>query len=150
MREPVYVDEVVEESARALRVTARDRGIGISVGGDTEVHVRRRPSAAAPDGDKPARQRRTACPARWSGLGDRVISKGARRPSASRTTVRVSPEHERERIFERFVRLSSDYAGAGLGLPIAQWIAEAHGGELVLESGGPGGTVFAVMFPRAT
>jgi two-component system OmpR family sensor kinase len=47
------------------------------------------------------------------------------------------PEADRERIFERFVRLedarprSRPESGSGLGLAIARGIAEAHGGSLV-------------------
>lgn len=44
------------------------------------------------------------------------------------------PRDQRERIFERLVRLddarSRDHGGAGLGLPIARALARAHGGEL--------------------
>ena len=44
------------------------------------------------------------------------------------------PEDERERIFERLVRLDAgrarDHGGAGLGLAIARALARAHGGEL--------------------
>lgn len=42
------------------------------------------------------------------------------------------PAADRERIFDRFVRLSSarTESGAGLGLPISRAIARAHGGEL--------------------
>jgi len=40
--------------------------------------------------------------------------------------------------------------GTGLGLPIAKWIAEAHGGTLVLERSGPGGTTFCMSLPTAT
>jgi signal transduction histidine kinase len=54
----------------------------------------------------------------------------------------------RERIFQRFVRLDSSYSGAGLGLPIAKWIAEAHGGRLILRSSDPSGTAFVVTFLR--
>ena len=56
----------------------------------------------------------------------------------------------RERVFERFVRLDPARAagGAGLGLSIARWIAEAHGGSLQVETSGPDGTVFAARFPR--
>ena len=43
----------------------------------------------------------------------------------------------------------SEYAGAGLGLPIARGVAEAHGGSLVLESTGPHGSTFTVTLPRA-
>jgi len=44
------------------------------------------------------------------------------------------PDDERDRIFERLVRLDEgrarDHGGAGLGLPIARALARAHGGEL--------------------
>jgi two-component system OmpR family sensor kinase len=44
------------------------------------------------------------------------------------------PEEERERIFQRLVRLDDartrDHGGAGLGLPIARALARAHGGDL--------------------
>jgi len=60
------------------------------------------------------------------------------------------PDGDRERVFERFVRLDPARAagGAGLGLSIARWIAEAHGGSLRVESSGPDGTIFAARFPR--
>jgi len=60
------------------------------------------------------------------------------------------PPSDRERVFERFVRLDPARAagGAGLGLAIARWIAEAHGGSLHVEASGPDGTVFAARFPR--
>ena len=52
------------------------------------------------------------------------------------------PDEQRERIFERLVRLddarSRDNGGAGLGLPIARALARAHGGELVCLPGQPG------------
>ena len=57
----------------------------------------------------------------------------------------VIPLHERERIFERFVRLDTARtasAGAGLGLPIARWIAQRHGGTLAVGERDGGGSVF--------
>jgi two-component system sensor histidine kinase BaeS len=62
------------------------------------------------------------------------------------------PEAERERIFERFVRLDASRRagdGAGLGLPIARVIAEAHGGSLRLERGDASGSTFVVRLPGA-
>jgi signal transduction histidine kinase len=60
------------------------------------------------------------------------------------------PEAERERIFERFVRLDASRRaadGAGLGLPIARTIAAAHGGSLVLQRSDPSGSTFLVRLP---
>jgi signal transduction histidine kinase len=59
------------------------------------------------------------------------------------------PTEEQERVFERFVRLdpSRGVGGAGLGLAIARWIAEAHGGTLRVVVSGPEGTVIAASFP---
>jgi heavy metal sensor kinase len=57
---------------------------------------------------------------------------------------------DRERIFERFVRLDlarENRGGAGLGLPIARWIAESHGGTLTLEASGPHGSTFVARLP---
>jgi heavy metal sensor kinase len=63
----------------------------------------------------------------------------------------IQPEH-RQRIFERFFRVDSARSrsgGAGLGLAISRWIAEAHGGEIRVESGPHGGTSFCVRLPGA-
>jgi signal transduction histidine kinase len=40
------------------------------------------------------------------------------------------PEHQRQRIFERFVRLDQSKPGHGLGLAIALRIAQQHHGDL--------------------
>jgi signal transduction histidine kinase len=60
------------------------------------------------------------------------------------------PAADRERVFERFVRLDparSGTSGAGLGLPIARWIAEAHGGTLTVEQNDAGGCRFIARLP---
>jgi signal transduction histidine kinase len=60
------------------------------------------------------------------------------------------PPEDRERIFERFVRVDaarSRAGGAGLGLPIARCIAEAHWGTLSLERSGPAGSTFIARLP---
>jgi signal transduction histidine kinase len=53
-----------------------------------------------------------------------------------------------ERIFEPF--FSSRPDGTGLGLPIARRIAQAHGGELSVESEAGAGTTVTVRLPYAT
>jgi signal transduction histidine kinase len=37
--------------------------------------------------------------------------------------------------------------GSGLGLPIARWIAEAHGGTLTLERSDDSGSTFCIRLP---
>ncbi|HKN50278.1 MAG TPA: ATP-binding protein [Actinomycetota bacterium] len=61
------------------------------------------------------------------------------------------PPADRERIFERFVRLdsarSSDAGGSGLGLAIVAEIAAAHGATVTAGDSALGGTRFTVRFP---
>lgn len=58
------------------------------------------------------------------------------------------PEEERERIFEKFVRLPGSKAGgSGLGLYIARGFTEALGGRLSLENRLEGGAVFSLVVP---
>ncbi|MFB7884501.1 sensor histidine kinase [Microbacterium sp. NPDC056057] len=63
------------------------------------------------------------------------------------------PAGERERIFDRFVRLDEgrarDAGGSGLGLAIVRAIAEAEGGSVRVEDSPLGGARFAVVLPAA-
>jgi two-component system, OmpR family, sensor kinase len=59
------------------------------------------------------------------------------------------PEYERERIFERFVRLAPDgRPGSGLGLAIAREIARRHGGDITCDPS-EGGASFTLRLPLA-
>jgi two-component system, OmpR family, sensor kinase len=61
------------------------------------------------------------------------------------------PPSERERIFERLVRLDHDRAkdtgGSGLGLAIARGYARAHGGDLSCEDPRGIGAMFRLLLP---
>jgi two-component system, OmpR family, sensor kinase len=61
------------------------------------------------------------------------------------------PPSERERIFERLVRLDHDRAkdtgGSGLGLAIARGYARAHGGDLTCEDPRGVGAMFRLLLP---
>jgi signal transduction histidine kinase len=63
------------------------------------------------------------------------------------------PEAERERVFERFVRLDDararDDGGAGLGLAIVREIVTRHGGTIALGRAPGGGALFTVRLPLA-
>lgn len=64
------------------------------------------------------------------------------------------PPQERERIFERFVRLdearSRDAGGSGLGLAIVRGIAEAADGDVRVDDSPSGGARFTASFPASS
>ena len=92
----------------------------------------------------------SAGPAGWPGVGAetagfvelRVVDDG---PGV--------PDQERERIFERFVRLDQarnrDDGGFGLGLAIVADLSRFYGGSIQVEPGGPG-AMFLLRLPMAT
>jgi heavy metal sensor kinase len=61
------------------------------------------------------------------------------------------PESELKNIFDRFYRVdrvrSKSNGGAGLGLAIARWIAEMHGGTIAAESTPGAGSEFQIKLP---
>ncbi len=59
------------------------------------------------------------------------------------------PESIRESLFQPFVSLGKP-SGIGLGLTLAQKIAQEHGGSVVLEESRPGRTVFQFSIGKAT
>jgi signal transduction histidine kinase len=62
------------------------------------------------------------------------------------------PADETERVFERFYRSdrarSADEGGAGLGLAIARWIVELHGGTIKADQSPAQGCRMVVELPR--
>ncbi len=63
------------------------------------------------------------------------------------------PAEYRERIFHRFFRVdearSRDRGGAGLGLAIAQWAVDVHGGNIAVAENPGGGSEFQIRLPLA-
>ncbi|MFJ9539937.1 sensor histidine kinase [Streptomyces sp. NPDC101225] len=86
--------------------------------------------------------------------GTRVTVEVAREGDAA--VVRIAdegpgiPAADRDRVFDRFYRVdkarSRDRGGSGLGLPVADALAGAHGGTIGLSSA-PGATVFTLSLP---
>jgi signal transduction histidine kinase len=144
VREAVYLDDLVAETVRALRVVARERGVSIEMTGDDELLFI--------GDDRLLRQLLTNVIGNAIQHARRAVAVRCQR-TADALTVRIAddgegiPAADERRIFDRFVRLSSTYVGAGLGLPIARWVAEAHGGRVTLESSAPTGSVFVIRLP---
>ena len=93
---------------------------------------------------------------RYSPPGGRVAVRAAAAP-AGRVTIQVDdegpgiPDDDAGRVFERFYRAdaarSSGRGGAGLGLAIARWIVDLHGGEIRPERREPTGCSMVVVLP---
>ena len=146
IREPLYMDDLLGECVRALRVLADERRVKVEATGDTEVAfsadtglMRQMVGNLLDNAIRHARQSGT------------VTASLHRVPGA--IVLRVTddgdgiPVKDHGRIFQRFVRVSVASKGAGLGLPIARKIAEAHGGELILESSTAEGSIFTATLP---
>ena len=94
---------------------------------------------------------------RHSPAGGRVEVRA--RPDRGRVAIEVLdegpgiPEEEASRVFERFYRAdtarSSSAGGAGLGLAIARWIVDLHGGDIRAERRTPTGCRMVVLLPGA-
>lgn len=145
--EALYLDELLGECVRGLGVIAADRRVRLESTGDVDVQL---------FADEELLRQMLL------NLLDNAI-RHTRPGGTVRTTIAAKADHvaiavedegpgiapaDRERIFQRFVRLHAGSDGAGLGLPLARWIVEAHGGSLTLDASGPGGSRFAVRLPR--
>lgn len=146
-REVVNLDDLVAETVRAARVVAEQRALRVVVEGQQEVDF---------EGDAGLLRQLVANlldnAIRHADIGGTVVVALSR--GGGGILLRVTNDGpgialaDQTRIFERFVRIGPS-TGGGLGLPIARWIAEAHGGTLTLEHSAPGQTTFAVRFPPA-
>jgi heavy metal sensor kinase len=147
-REHVYLNELVADCRRTVDVLARGRDVAVGVFAAEDVPF---------CGDENLLRRMILNVLQnavsYTRVGTAVTVDVS--PNGRHASIRVTdegdgiPEKERERIFSRFVQLDTarQTAGVGLGLPIARWIAEAHGGTLQLEASGATGSTFLITLP---
>lgn len=144
-----YLDELLVNCVRDAGVLARERGV--------EVRGSSAPETAFRGDERLLRQMLMNLldnAVRHTPSGGHVETRLAARDAVVEIAVSDEgpgvPPEDRERIFERFVRVDaarSRPGGAGLGLPIARCIAEAHGGTLGLVDSGPSGSTFLARLP---
>jgi signal transduction histidine kinase len=144
-RQPVDVDDLVLDECRRLRTATElvvDAG-GVSAGavdGDPEA-LRRVVRNVADNAARHARDRLALSLVERDGTVELAVEDDGEG---------VAPE-DRERVFERFVRLDDararDGGGSGLGLAIVAELVAAHGGSVRLTDAALGGTRVEIMLP---
>jgi two-component system, OmpR family, sensor kinase len=153
VRREFYLDELVAEAVHAARALALDKGITLVC----------EPCQECPFfGDEGLLRRMLM---NLVGNAIKYTPRGgsvnvACRAEGDRYVLTVAdsgpgiPGELQARIFDRFFRVDAarsrddaDQGGAGLGLSIARWIAEAHRGSLELTRSGSSGSVFSVFLP---
>ena len=146
---PIYLDELIEDVARATRVVAATRNVSIvaecihpaSYTGDEDL-IRRLVSNVLDNA------------IRYSPEGGAV--RVALDRSSDVYSISVTdqgpgiPVEAQARIFERFYRVDAARkrdGGAGLGLALARWIAHAHDGDIALATSSRLGSTFVITLP---
>jgi heavy metal sensor kinase len=153
-----YLDETVGECARAVRSLAAQHGL--------ELHYRHAGDELLFRGDEGLIRRMIL------NLLDNAIK---HTPTGGRVGVGLThddsgysisindtgpgiPVEAQPHIFERFYRVDkarsyngeTGGSGAGLGLSIASWIAETHGGRIILDRADQGGSAFVIFLPATS
>lgn len=148
-RESVFMDDILLDAASAARVLARDRHVRIDVEALDELPVRADPGLL--------RQlfmilldNAIKFTPRSGGIRVRAVREGRQGRIAIEDDGPGIPDAAIEHVFERFYRgdpARGRGTGAGLGLPIARWIARSHEGSVELERAASGGTIATVTLP---
>jgi heavy metal sensor kinase len=149
-----YLDELLMESVRAAQVLAGRKGVAVELEPATEISYR---------GDEGLLRQMFLNlldnAIKFTPAGGVVRVSLARRDSTYEVAVEDTgsgiPREAQGRIFERFYRVdqartraeSPGEGGAGLGLSIARWIAEAHDGWLELRRSDERGSSFVATLP---
>ena len=150
-KESVSLNEALKDCARAAQVLATQKGVRLKYESDS-------PSIAL-NGDRELIRRMILNlldnAVKYTPAGGEVSLALARQNGNAEIVVRDTgigiPEAAQPRVFDRFFRVDKARAramgGAGLGLSIAQWIVEVHGGEISVASRPNQGSTFTVLLP---
>jgi heavy metal sensor kinase len=150
----VYLGEVAADSVRAVRSLAEQKQVALSFMGSEDLPFQ---------GDEALLRRLFVNlldnAIKYTPAGGDVTLSAERQNGDYLVTVADTgpgiPIEAQPHIFDRFYRSDRDRrasatSGAGLGLAIASWVAQTHGGTVSLEASNPKGTKFAVRLPATT
>lgn len=150
-KERVSLNDAVRDCVRAAQVLAMQKGVRLSLDNDSP--------AIALNGDEDLIRRMILNlldnAVKYTPAGGEISLALGRENGNVEIVVRDTgigiPEAAQPHVFDRFYRVDKARAramgGAGLGLSIAQWIVEVHGGEINLVSTPGHGSTFTVILP---
>jgi heavy metal sensor kinase len=142
--------ELTREAAGFFDVLLEEKGLRLVVDGDETARV-----FADPLFLRQALVNVLHNAIKYSPVGETIFvhvgSEGGRVTAEIRDAGPGIPAADRERVFDRFYRVdrarSRESGGAGLGLSIAKWAVEAHGGSIGLAGLSGQGCVFRIVLP---
>ena len=152
------LNDLVQESVAVVSVLAEDKKQTILFAGDSQLSVSADRSflrmAVINLLDNALKYSPAGCTIRVSvKSSERAPDKAALAAVVIEDEGPGIPEEKAERVFDRFYRVDEgrtrDAGGAGLGLAIAKWAVEAHGGEISLAHRLPHGSIFSIWLPIA-
>ncbi|HJT27181.1 MAG TPA: heavy metal sensor histidine kinase [Pyrinomonadaceae bacterium] len=150
-KERVSLNDAVRDCARAAQVLAFRKGVRLKLEKDS-------PSIAL-NGDEDLIKRMLLNlldnAVKYTPAGGEISLALVRQNGNAEIVVRDTgigiPAEAQPRVFDRFYRVDKARArtmgGAGLGLSIAQWIVEVHGGSINLASTSGHGSTFTIVLP---
>jgi heavy metal sensor kinase len=151
-RQAVRLDELVEDLLDDAGILAQEKGLRVDL-------LENAPATVLGDVARLRRLFRAliANAVKYTDSGGAISMRSRREGGTVQVSIRDSgigiPEESLPHVFDPFYRAdparSRDTGGSGLGLPLARWVAEAHGGRIEVESAVGRGSTFTVTLPLA-
>ncbi len=148
---PIYLDDIAAEAVDAVRTLAEQKHVQLKVGTFEEAKIAGDPALVRELLLIVLDNAVKFTPAAGNVRLDVATADGRASVAVTDTGVGI-PAEQLPRVFERFYRgepARHEAQGAGLGLAIARWIADAHGASIDITSTPGAGTTVRVGFPVA-
>ena len=151
IKQPFSLNQAVRDCGRAAQVLATRKNVLLNTEGDS--------SSLVLNGDEELLKRMILNlldnAVKYTLSGGEVSLRLARQNGYAEIVVRDTgigiPLADQPHVFDRFYRVdkarSRALGGAGLGLSIVQWIVDAHGGKIAVQSAPGKGSTFTIKLP---